>query len=115
MSQTNQILDLLESGNWICVSDMLKLYCVDYRRRLCDLKDKGYLLESRKCQQHSYHKGISKEWRLMTKPNAHNDIIAPIKPLDECCYSFKKFKVHSQECRKAKENTKILEKEKQLF
>lgn len=63
-SQSNQILELLKDGAWHCVNEMLALYCVDYRRRLVDLKEKGYQLESRMCTQHT-HRGGSKEWRLI--------------------------------------------------
>ena len=66
-TQANRILELLEKGDWICTSDMYRLYMADPRRRICDLKDKGYKLESRRCQQHTFHKGGSKEWRLTPK------------------------------------------------
>ena len=65
--QRTKILDLLRNGDWVCVEDMTKLYIVDYRRRLVDIQKQGYELESRRCQQHSHHKGGSKEWRLKTK------------------------------------------------
>ncbi len=63
-TQTNKILELLETGRWVCTSEMYAMFMSDPRRRLCDLKDKGYKLESRICQQHNYHNGNSKEWRL---------------------------------------------------
>lgn len=67
VNQSNKILALLKSQPWVCVETMTKLYIVDYRRRLVDLKERGYELESRKCTQHSYHKGQSKEWHLKVK------------------------------------------------
>lgn len=66
--QRLKILDLLKSQEWTCVEEMTKLYIVDYRRRLVDIKRMGYELESRKCTQHSYHGGGSKEWRLASSP-----------------------------------------------
>lgn len=63
--QRTKILDLLKEREWVCVEDMTKLFIVDYRRRLKDLEEKGNVLESRRCTQHSYHKGGSKEWRLV--------------------------------------------------
>ncbi len=67
-SQANNIYQLLKERDWVCVEDFTKLFIVDYRRRLVDLQRKGIELESRRCEQHSYHKGGSKEWRLKVKP-----------------------------------------------
>ena len=78
MSQQEKILDILEDYNWHCVNEFIDTYCVDYRRRLCDLKKKGYLLENRKCEQHNYHRGFSKEWRLLE--NAQAFILSPYLP-----------------------------------
>lgn len=66
-AQRAKILDLLRDGNWVCVEQMTQLFIVDYRRRLVDLQEQGYEMESRRCQQHTHHKGGSKEWRLKTK------------------------------------------------
>ena len=46
---------------------MYALYMSDPRRRIVDLKKDGYILESRKCQSHDYHRGGSKEWHLIGK------------------------------------------------
>lgn len=64
-SQADKVLELLEASDWVCTSDMYRLYMADPRRRLCDLRDAGHQLKSRKCQQHLYHKGGSKEWKLV--------------------------------------------------
>ena len=64
-SQLNKILKLLERGDWVCTSQMYALYMSDPRRRLCDLKEKGYILESKKCSLHDFHRGGSKMWRLI--------------------------------------------------
>lgn len=66
--QREKILDLLKAQDWVCVEEMTKLFIVDYRRRLKDLEELGHILESRKCEKHSYHDGGSKEWRLVNKP-----------------------------------------------
>lgn len=66
--QKTKIIDLLKEKEWVCVETMTKLFIVDYRRRLVDIKRMGYELESRRCTQHSYHSGGSKEWRLKVKP-----------------------------------------------
>lgn len=75
-TQSNNILALLKERQWVCVEDMTKLFIVDYRRRLVDLQRIGYQLESRKCTQHNYHRGGSKEWHLkVTVPKYQVEII----------------------------------------
>ena len=64
-SQKQTILNLLLDDAWHCTSEFYALYIADPRRRLCDIKKDGYVLENRKCQQHDFHKGYSKEWRLI--------------------------------------------------
>ena len=66
MSQINKILELLNTGEWICTSRMYALYIADPRSRLCQIKKRGYELENRLCQKHN-HKGNSKQWRIKPK------------------------------------------------
>lgn len=61
-SQQNKILNLLDDGAWHCTSEMAALYMVDYRRRLVDLKEKGWQLESRRCTKHPHP---MKEWHIL--------------------------------------------------
>src|SRR3990167_6407665 len=65
-SQKQIILNLLESKEWTCTSEMYASYIADPRTRIVELKKKGYLLEWRWCQSHPHNK--SKEWRLMSAP-----------------------------------------------
>jgi len=65
ISQKNKILDLLNDSGWHCTSEFYAMYMSDPRRRLCDLRDSGYALESKRCQLHDYHNGGSKMWRLL--------------------------------------------------
>lgn len=65
--QANRMLKLLKSQPWVCVEDFTKLYIVDYRRRISDLKERGFQFESKKCELHNYHKGGSKMWHLKIK------------------------------------------------
>lgn len=65
-SQQNKILNLLEDGEFHCTSEMAALYMVDYRRRLVDLKVKGYLFVNRRCQKHAHP---MKEWKLISSPH----------------------------------------------
>ena len=79
-SQTEKIAELLVDGDWHCVNEMLELYCVDYRRRLCDLKEIGYLLENQKCELHNFHRGGSKMWRMVDSPQPFERINEEKKP-----------------------------------
>ena len=73
-TQLNKILNVLEDFRWHCVNEFIDTYCVDYRRRLKDIKDKGYILESAKCTIHEFHRGGSKMWKLLDTPkNPQND------------------------------------------
>ena len=63
-TQTSKILNLLKDGAWHCTSEMYAMFMSDPRRRIVDLKEKGYELEGKKCELHDYHKGCSKMWRL---------------------------------------------------
>lgn len=68
MNQKQKILLILQDKNWHCVNEFIDTYCVDYRRRLKDLDEDGYILTSRKCEQHN-HRGGSKEWYLISEPS----------------------------------------------
>ena len=68
MTQHEQILELLKDGNAHCVSEILeKMFIVDYRRRMCDLKEKGYNLISKPCAGScgKRHTSNLHEWRLV--------------------------------------------------
>lgn len=67
-SQQQIILDILSDNRFHCTSEFYAQYMADPRRRMCDLKDKGYELESRKCELHNFHRGVSKMWRLIANP-----------------------------------------------
>lgn len=73
MSQHEKILNLLDSGEWVCTSRMYADYIADPRTRLAELKKKGYVLEWRWCKTHDFHDGGSKEWRLVEKPRLEPD------------------------------------------
>ena len=67
MSQKSKILEILSDNRWHCVNEFIDTYCVDYRRRLKDIKDRGYVLEGVKCTLHN-HIGGSKAWRIVGYP-----------------------------------------------
>lgn len=62
ISQQNKILNLLDDLQWHCTSEMAALYMVDYRRRLVDLKEKGYQFETRRCIIRKFD--LVKYWEL---------------------------------------------------
>lgn len=66
-TQKERMLGLLKSKPWVCSSEFYAQFIADPRRRLCDLKEDGHELEGRRCTQHSYHTGVTKEWRLLPK------------------------------------------------
>lgn len=66
-SQAKRILSILQDGEWHCTSEFYALFIADPRRRVVDLKEKGYELENQKCSLHTFHDGGSKMWRLLTK------------------------------------------------
>ena len=65
MSQKQIILNILSDKNWHCTNEFYSSYMADPRKRISELKDKGYLLEWRWCQSHLHKK--SKEWHLIEK------------------------------------------------
>lgn len=65
-TQSAKILKLLQGKPWVCVTEFIDLYAIDYRRRLVDLKERGHTLESRRCTQHKHPSGL-KEWHLTVK------------------------------------------------
>ena len=83
-TQLDKILTLLEDKAWHCTREMAELYMIDYRRRLVDLKEKGYKFENRRCTKHSHP---MKEWRLISHntPTSENlppqPTLSPYKPL----------------------------------
>lgn len=64
MSQHQIILNILNDGAWHCSSEFYASFIADPRTRLCELQKKGFQLENKKCELHSYHKGHSKAWKL---------------------------------------------------
>lgn len=67
-SQVQRIIDALEDGAWHCTSQFYADFMADPRRRMMDIKNRGYTLESRVCRSHAYHNGQSKEWRMTKIP-----------------------------------------------
>src|SRR3990167_2893463 len=68
MSQKSKILNILSDNQFHCVNEFIDTYCVDYRRRIKDIKDRGYILEGITCTLHNNHIGGSKMWRITGYP-----------------------------------------------
>lgn len=71
-SQKEKIIELLNQKEWVCVTEMMALYIPDYRRRLCDLKEDGFILTARRCTQHNHSGGVQ-EWHLVHKSDAPSE------------------------------------------
>lgn len=65
-SQVERITKALSDGNWHCTSEFYADFMADPRRRMKDIQERGFSLESRPCKSHTYHAGGSKEWRMAT-------------------------------------------------
>lgn len=63
-SQVQRIIDVLEDGEWHCTSQFYADFMADPRRRMIDIQERGFSLESRPCRSHTFHAGGSKEWRM---------------------------------------------------
>ena len=80
MSQKTKILNLLIDREWVCNTELMAAYIPDYRRRLVDLKQDGYILSGRPCQQHDHKSKNLKEWHLISSPQS--------RPIIEAAYFY---------------------------
>ena len=69
-TQKQKIAEILSDQAWHCVNEFIDTYCVDYRRRLVDIKRDGLEMESKTCELHNFHRGGSKMWRIVPKQEA---------------------------------------------
>ena len=67
MTQANIILELLESKEWSCVTEMMSKFIPDYRRRLVDLRERGIEMESKSCTLHNHESKNMKMWKLLNQ------------------------------------------------
>ena len=79
-SQLTRIADVLEDGAWHCTSQFYGDFISDPRRRMIDLKERGFILESRPCKSHPYHNAMQKEWRSMGYEKPESQIPLTEKP-----------------------------------
>jgi len=73
MSQQDKILELLKDQEWVCSSQFYSRYIADPRKRLHELRVKGYEMEWRWCKTHE-HQGQSKEWKLNNAPESFKQV-----------------------------------------
>lgn len=66
MTQQEIIISILEDSDWHCGREFMQTYVPEYRSRINEIRKKGIMIETRKCQQHD-HGGNLQEWRIMPK------------------------------------------------
>lgn len=49
MTQQAKILNKLQEKIWVCSTELIDLYCVDYRSQINKLRKKGYHIEGKPC------------------------------------------------------------------
>lgn len=74
-SQKTKILNMLLDNSRVCVTEMMAAYIPDYRRRLVDLRQDGYILEGRPCKQHDHRSKNLKEWHLISREEKREETI----------------------------------------
>ena|SRR3990167_285656 len=70
MSQIQKILEKLNEGRWVCSTELIDLYCVDYRARINDLRKKGYIINGEPCKGRcgKNHNASLSRWYLELNP-----------------------------------------------
>jgi hypothetical protein len=63
-SQTTRILAELSSGQWVPVERFMDMHIPDYRSRICELKKRGHVFESRMMERPRADGSVyrSKDW-----------------------------------------------------
>lgn len=118
-TQQNKILQKLNEGSWICSTELIDLYSVDYRSQINKLRKKGYVILSEPCNGRCgrNHQGKMNMWHLATQVGgmvshgSHNPVKAgsiPAPATNECCPKFRIFGTHADNCEKAIINIKQL-------
>lgn len=74
MTQQDRVLDMLRRG-WTCGTEFG--YDSRYSARICELRQKGYLIERRPCNSPSHcHASAEVQWRLIAEPDPYGQIAA---------------------------------------
>jgi len=107
MTQQQKILEKLNEGNWVCSTELINLYSVDYRSVINKLRKKGYDIKAKPCNLGHTHNGRMNMWFLETTQTQNSAITA-------CCYSKVKFGTHDPNCPvldQLKHTAQVLEQE----
>lgn len=75
-TQQDLILEKLSKGEWVCSTDLINLYSVDYRSQINKLRKKGYEIIAEPCDGscNRKHRAKMNKWKL-TQRNLNGEII----------------------------------------
>lgn len=120
-TQQNKILEKLNAGYWICSTELIDLYSVDYRSQINKLRKKGYNIIAKPCdgkcgrnhttRMNMWYLELSSQVGGKVSHRSHNPDQAgsiPAPATNECCPSYRIFGLHAKNCEKAIINTKQL-------
>lgn len=63
-TQCDVVLDDLRAREWTCGTVWLRGFIPRYPSRINDLKNRGHVIASRRCEQHEHRGGVA-EYRLV--------------------------------------------------
>lgn len=80
MTQIERIKEMLADNEWICGTRFMQEFIPEYRSRINEIRKQGFMVETRKCQQHN-HKGNLQEWRRVSgSRQTQNSAITATQP-----------------------------------
>lgn len=84
--QQQQIFNLLDGGGWVCSNLIQDRVSRDYRKRISEMREKGYAIDSMACDKtcHIPHKARVFMYKLQDVPKhivniVDNDTLPPVK------------------------------------
>ncbi len=66
-TQHDRVLHLLDAAEAVCSTTFLALFIPRAGARIWDLRQEGYVIETRRCRQHK-HRTRQIEYRLLSRP-----------------------------------------------
>lgn len=66
-TQHNRVLQMLDEAEAVCSTAFLAEYIPRAGARIWDLRQEGYVIETRRCRQHK-HRTRQIEYRLLSRP-----------------------------------------------
>lgn len=81
-SQTTRILAELSTGRWVPVERFMDMHIPDYRSRICELKRRGHVFESRMVERGGGYR--SKDWRdVQAGERLREEVLGQVKAIKE--------------------------------